>query len=303
MPSVPQSHDPPADRPDSSFRHNPLEHVRYLYTRFIQLLFWYHEPGYMHWDADDQQTEIYITNELPIKEEKLQMRPGITFTRSPVLFYSLGFNDDQMHVDMRTGAETKSVLIMGSMSINCVSRVPLESEHIAFHVGDQIWAQRKILIKTGFFEVGRQIAVGSPSPAGSIVAGDSADEYFVTTVSSPFQFQRTTIVTPIGVQYVGGFNVELKTGKPKNYNPQGVLLNNINGNLPFQIDRSVATEASSRSRLPVMPHPLNPAQSVFVKEVRRGGARSSTDALVPITRDGVEESASKPAPPSVSFKV
>ena len=90
--------------------------------------------------------------------------------------------------DPRTGQQTKSVLVPGTMVVNASSRVPLESERIAWICAEQLWLHRELLMKAGFFEIGRSPAISAVSPAGSIIMNDGADEWYATSVTCPFQF-------------------------------------------------------------------------------------------------------------------
>lgn len=192
--------------PDSAFRASPLRFVRQQYLRFLQGLFWYRPKGYLHWDPDSEMSDIYISDESPIQASTIGTRPAISITRAPVNMLSLGF-DDMVKYDMRTAAKMKSVLMPGTMSINCCSKEPQESEDICCWVAEQVWMLRDILQKAGFFQIGQHIAIGSPSPAGSLVSNDGGKEWYVTTSTSPYQIQRTSTVTPLGQYIARGITV------------------------------------------------------------------------------------------------
>lgn len=90
--------------PTDSFQYNPLEHLSSLFIRFTQGIFAVAPPGAYHWSPDDDLTEIYISGENPVKDVSLGTRPGLSFTRGPVQFYSLGL-DDMLRYDQRTGTK------------------------------------------------------------------------------------------------------------------------------------------------------------------------------------------------------
>ena len=79
--------------PESSFKYNPLMHVRVLFVRFAQGLFAAAPTGSYHWTADAETTELIITDEETISPDVLQKSPVISFTRGPVQFYSVGMDD------------------------------------------------------------------------------------------------------------------------------------------------------------------------------------------------------------------
>ena len=278
----------------SSFPLTPLQHVRTLYVAFYQGLFSSAQPGY-RWDPDNEQSEILITGENPVHVTTIGKRPAITFTRGPVQSYSMGI-DDMTQYDMQTGTKQKSVLIPGTMSVNCCSRVDLESEQIAWVCAEQLWLHRGILMSMGFYDIGRQFVVGSPSPPGSIISGDGGEEFYVTTVSSPFQFYRTSNYSPLNKQIVNHIETSLQmrgtavkgvtatqqTGNPENYQIEGAVCG-----LPLY----------------KQPHPLNPTQLVTVRSSspNRPALRGPSiyGRTLPIRNPCVEEST---APPPIISK-
>jgi len=293
--------------PDSSFKYTPVRHVRVMFIRFCQGLFHAAPQGAYHWEEDENHTEILITNENKIDAEVVARRPALHFTRGPLSFYSLGI-DDMMSYEFDIDKKTKGILVPGTMTINCVSRVPQESEDIAWVVMEHLWLLRHLLMRAGFFEIGRQPQMGSPSAAGSIVANDQGDEFTATPVSVPFQFSRTSSFTPLGKQIVR--SIEYTLGTRVNPNVVGVkgvpASQNFNGQFnkqycpppPFAPDASdvygqTPDPAGTRQVfLPKQPHPLNPAQTVRVRTVRtnRPAVLYPADGPVPITDACVEES-------------
>ena len=286
---MPTETSPRGGFPASSFKYTPLEHLRWLYARFIQGLFSAAPLGAYHWDENEQSTEIVISGENVLEAERVGVRPAITFTRGPVNFFTLG-HDDMLGVDMASGAKTKSVLVPGVMSINCLSREDLESERIAWIVAEQLWMNRDLLMKFGFFEVGRQPSLGAPSPAGSLVANDGGREWYATTVACPFQFYRTGTLTPLGHAIVAGIEVSL-TARPPGVLPEftvpsvpgspqqppyGIIRACPPSFSPASDSRGNSPNATGTPDLPnLVPHPLNPSQLVTVTRVgpRRTGLR------------------------------
>lgn len=270
--------------PESSFRHSPLMHVRWLFVRFAQGLFYYSPPGNYHWSPDLETTEIVITDENPINIDVVGKRPAMTFTRGPVQFYSLGM-DDRLGYRADIDRKTKSVLIPGTMSVNVCSRNDLESEHLAFVFAETLWLLREDLMREGFFEIGRQPQISAPSPAGAIVVGDMADEWFCTTVSCPFQFYRTSAVTPLNKDIANNLRLGFTT-RSRTIGSLGLPANGVNG--PFvtsaEFPPSFAPDASDATggtpnpagtneySLSKQPHPLNPATEVVVRTVYPGRA-------------------------------
>jgi hypothetical protein len=279
---------PPDGFPASSFRYTPLRHLRVLFVNFTQGLFNAAPPGNFHWDPDPTMTEIVITDESTIRRDAMQQRPAITFTRGPMQLYSR-WMDDMLGFDFRTEAKTKSVLVPGTMSVNCLSRVDLESEEIAWVVAEHFWLLRELLMKMGFFDIGRGISISSPSPAGSIVTGDQGDEISATTLTIPFQFYRTSTFTPLGRQVAQNINLALSL-VARGMVPKSAAVSDHEFALnehecfppPFAPDATdvyggTPNPGGERNQdLPLVPHPLNPAKLVKVRTVRGnqpGGVR------------------------------
>ena len=316
MPTKPTRVNPHGQFPQNDFRNTPLTQLRVLYAAFVQGLFGAAPPGSYHWSADEGETEIYIFGENPIRTDTIGVRPAVSFTRGPIQFYSLGM-DDMLRYQFSTGQKTKSVLIPGVMSINCVSRNSLESESIAFIIAEHLWLLREQLIGSGlFFEIGRQPQISAPSPAEGIVAGDSGDGWYATVVSSPFQFPRMSQYTPLNQRIIQSIELQISARllKAREWSGGGPAASHNGIEVPIHtcVDFPPAfTEASdARGRTPdtagelpepptYAPHPLNPARQVRVRTIHpfRPGLRppSMGGRTIPIAECAVEES--KPSSP------
>lgn len=299
--------------PDSSFKYTPFMHVRVLYASFVQGLFYFAPKGAYHWEPSMEDTDIVITDETPINVETVGVRPAVTFTRGPVQFYSLGL-DDMLGYDFETGQKKKSVLVPGTMSINCCARSDIESEQIAWIIAEHLWLLREELMRKGFFEIGRQPVISAPSPAGSIVSGDGAKEWFCTTVSSPYQFYRTSQFTPLGKAIVNNIQLNLQAAlrravaapSPDPMDGSGSTGVHLPMQLHFCPPSAFAPASSdvyggsvnpgeSAQPPPLQPHPLNPAVKVVVRQVRpnRPGVVPpfSGASPIPLSQPCVEQSA------------
>lgn len=290
--------------PEHSFKYDPLRMVRALYTSFAKGLFAAAPVGSYHW-TPDEVSEIYISSETPIRADKVGKRPAISFTRGPVSFYSLGF-DDMLRFNFTTGRKTKTVLVPGVMSINCCSRNYLESERLAWILAEHMWLLRELLMKKGFFEIGRQPQISSPSPAGSIVANAGSDEWFCTTIQSPFQFPRMSQFTPLNKQILNNVELQFQT-ETQNIASPGP--NPSTHEYPVNLHEcppppySPASDAQGGTPDPAgirvakpykVPHPLNPAKTVIIRSVSpyRQGIRPASmgGRVLPIADPCVKES-------------
>lgn len=306
MPTRVPTTEPRGRFPQSSFKYNPLQHIRFLYTVFVQGLFYAAPRGAYHWEQNEQDTEIIISAESPLKLTSLNDRPGITFTRSPIGFRHLGF-DDMLKYDFATGQKMKGLLLPGTMVINCCSRVDLESENLAWIVAEHLWLLRDRMMQQGFYEIGRNLQVLAPTKPGSIIEGDGGEEWFCTSVISPFQFQRTSVFTPLGQQLLQHLQLNMHVEEQPPLQP-GVPLVPPNGptGWPFQVDTfppapfapgagnpNIRTPQNPGG-LPLAPHPLDPSRMVVVRPVRadQPGVRppSIYGQVLPIPATPVTES-------------
>lgn len=293
-----------SDFPRDGFSDSPLEHVRVLYAAFLQGIFSAHPEGYYRWCEAEEETEIVISDENVLHAAKIGQRPGITLSRGPVQAYSLGF-DDLLDYSFRTGGKTKSLLIPGVMTIHVSSRKDNVSERLAWYVAHAIWMHRELLMRWGFYDIGRGWAVGAPSPPGSIVQSDVGDEWFTTSVTSPFQFhytsRRVPLATPVLQAIEGRIQMRSANGRREDgqpYYPAGA------NNPSFATEESypLLDGPSNRDGLRRIPHPLNPAKTVIAYSARR--PRPLLVGHLPRTTPRVEQSPQQDPPPQqVDIKV
>lgn len=289
----------------SSFRNTPLEQVRTILMRFVQGLFSAAPMGDFHWNADDEKTEIIIRDENPIHVEKYGQRPCISFTIGNIQFHSLGL-DDMLETDLKTGRKTKGVIIPGTTSINVCSRNDIEAHNLAWIVGEHIWLLRDLILRAGFFEIGRGLVITPPSPPGSIVAGDSADEWYVSTVSVPWQFSRKSSVTPLGRQIVNNIILHIQTGALNHIESMGPVTGIGVSEYKPESFASGASDIYKHTPDPAgllssiiskQPHPLNPAKTIIIRSsnLYRAGLKpaSMNGRPLPIVTSIVEESESE----------
>ena len=304
---IPEAH---LGRFPGSFKYNPIVALRETFVGFLQGLFAATPvgAGCWHWDEDDSITEIVIRDEATVKEEQVGKRPLITLTRGPMQFATLGL-DDMVSYEADTGRKTKGVLVAGTMTMNCCSRESIESESIAWVAMEYTWLLRDLLISNSLlFDTGMRPQMGSPSPAGSIVADDKGDEWTCTPVSFPFQFIRTSAFTPLGKTIVRSIEQRV-TSRLWMHQPVGTsdLSHPHEGPSPAgyyacppppftgasdTYGRTPDPGGSRQYFLPKQPHPLNPAVEVTVRTVRghRPGFNLPTQG-VPISEPCVKESA------------
>lgn len=188
---------------DCDWTNDPLNYAVKCFVAFLQTIYEEAPMGYYHWRPSLEETELVITEENPIKLEVFERKPAISVVLGPTQFNGTAL-DDLLHVDARNAAEIHTDLLPGTMILNCLSRVPQECRFLGWLSARTIWNLRKLFIRElGFHEVGRKIAIGSVSPAGALVQGDTEGEWHSVTVSCPFFLQWTDRVTPLKEDWNG----------------------------------------------------------------------------------------------------
>jgi hypothetical protein len=102
--------------------------------------------------------------------------------------------DQFLKLDFATAKRTHTDLVTGSFMVNCVSRKGLEAEVVAQIAAKGVRVHRRELQKAGFFLIGNQIQIGQETPAGTLVSGDSAEDFINVPVTIPIYYQTSWTV-------------------------------------------------------------------------------------------------------------
>jgi hypothetical protein len=183
--------------------------ARSYYMEFFQLLFGRKEPHSYRWSPDSKISELTITVEMPIQQETLTDRPCLAVARGPGSFSHLGWDDVEGR-SLITGQKKKVALFNGTMVLNLVSRTALESERLAYYCADELLSRRDWLQRRGFFDIGQNCGVGSPSPAGAIVENDGGEGFYSTSVTSPYILPWVSYITPLNQPIHAGTEVTMQ---------------------------------------------------------------------------------------------
>jgi hypothetical protein len=164
---------------------------------FVQTIYEAAPRGYFHWTPHPEESEIAVTEENPVHVDARERKPAISVILGPTKFNASSL-DDLVNVDARDAKEIHTDLLPGTLSLNCMSRVPQECRFLGWNNARTIWALRKLFIKESHIhEIGRGITIGPVSPAGALVQGDTEGEWHNVAVSVPFFLQWTDSVTPL----------------------------------------------------------------------------------------------------------
>lgn len=220
-----QTHLPqPASDTVSSWGENPLFHLTRICIIFLQELFSSVPSGAnFRWSHDEELTRLYLTDESPINSTTVEKRPAIVTVRSEFAWAGLGLDQKRNH-RIRTGEKIYTDMLSGNLTFNCLSRVPVEAEYLAWIVSRHIWIFRHLLMQQGFHKIGEGQRILGRSPAGSLIAGDTEHEIVNVPVIVPVHFQWTErvqekdlplmdkVITSINAK-MGGV-VQVNTTKP-----------------------------------------------------------------------------------------
>lgn len=188
---------------ESDWATDPLNYVVKCFLAFLQTIFERCQPGYFHWQPYLEETEIVITEENPVKVDTVERKPVISVILGPIRFNGSSL-DDLQFVKTANAQETHTDLLPGTVSLNCLSKVPSEARFIAWISARTIWNLRKLFIReTLIHEVGRNITIGAITPAGAMVTGDTEGEWHSVVVSCPLFLQWTDKVTPLSEDWSG----------------------------------------------------------------------------------------------------
>lgn len=217
---------------------DPLTHYTRVFVRFLQVLFQTFERGAYHWDSDDKNTDIHISDQATIKEEVVEKRPAILVSRGPLALTNVSMDQFsgpiqqknpqtgqgyfKPNLDYQTGARRHTDLSSCVMTYNCLSKEGLEAQRIAWICGYFTRALKRTLMKSGLHRVGEDIQFGSESAPGSIVQPDPS-EVVMVSVSVPFYFQDSWSVEPVDKLLLKHVEVALRSNSDGT--PQTVPIN------------------------------------------------------------------------------
>ena len=187
----------------SSWGNDPLNYLVRVFVAFLQTIWETAPNGSFHWTPLSEETELVITEENPVHVETMEKRPALAVTLGPTRFNGSSL-DDLVMVDVRNAAEKHTDLLPTNITINCLSRVQAEARFLAWQNARMIWSLRKLFIaEKGIQECGRKNEVGSVTPAGALVSGDTESEWTVCPVTVPVYLQYTDLVTPLKNEFNG----------------------------------------------------------------------------------------------------
>jgi hypothetical protein len=199
---------------------SPFLHLKRVLVKFLKGLHAQCPVGAYRWDPDSEGSaeqvgsEVWIGMDAPINPQIVGDRPAITVLRGPGSFQGIGIGDNAFS-DLRTGGQVLMDILPVTVTVNVLSRVPLEAEGLSWFGGKHIWALREVIMKgeAGIMFLGNRPNFSPPTPAGSLVGPDVEHNWVVCSVMFPCYLQTSVTRVPLNKPAVSGFGVTMTAGK------------------------------------------------------------------------------------------
>lgn len=158
-----------------------------MFVLFCQLVFENGDTeGDYKWLPNLDETEIVITDSVPIPLDAVELRPHVQLVTAGYQNQNLGF-DHKEDIDMRTGKRTHLDLVSGNASFNVHAKNEDVARRLARFVRQQIIRRRRDLISLAkLHQVGHVAQVGPASPPGALVSGGPTVVSTMVPVMFPF---------------------------------------------------------------------------------------------------------------------
>jgi len=171
------------------------------FVLFTQLLFARRQPGDLHWNTKASETEITITDQVPLNMDTLEQRPAIQLVTATIQNQNLSL-DHLENIDFRTGERIHADLLSGQISFNIHAKNEDVAGSIAWWLMEQVKRERRHLMKIAVLHhVGHIVNMGPSSPPGALVNAGSTSMSVMVSVMVPFFFVERWIAKPMMIPF------------------------------------------------------------------------------------------------------
>lgn len=175
----------------SDYEGSTLNWLKRTALQFLQIVYSQRAKGSLHYDSDEELTEIKIADQFAFQLEATDTRPAIIGVRGGLNWQHVGMNMGMQESSMRTDKKTMTGLIAGSVGFTCISRVGMEAEAIASDVFNLFKFFQPTLMKYGFFSV-KSMSIGPEQ----IIDAAAEPKLFAVSVLIQCQIQDRWILEP-----------------------------------------------------------------------------------------------------------
>ena len=173
---------------------------------FLQILFSTRGAGSFHYDPDDTKTEIQIADSSAADLTAINLRPAIIVMRGPLNWMGIGLGGNALEKKPleEGGAQYMSDMLIGSLTIACMSREGIEAEQIAHLVFNSFKFFSPTLRKQGFFSI-KSLNIGAET---LVEQEGSSDETWIVPITITAQLQERWSLHPDAARMLEGILVE-----------------------------------------------------------------------------------------------
>ena len=163
--------------------------VKYIFLAFLQGWFATH-PRYTWSLADPALSKVLILDKYSYNIKTAGKKPAIILSRGPMRWLNTSIAQRDI-IDIRSGAESYTDLLEGTISFNCISKEGLEAEELASIVFNIITAYKNKLRSAGLHTIGH-ISISEEQA----IKIDSEPNVSAITVNVQYTKQATVRVAP-----------------------------------------------------------------------------------------------------------
>jgi hypothetical protein len=173
-------------------RSDPKTWLGRRFVRFIQILFRHCPLGsYRHCD-NENESEILITDQVPLFLEAQEQRPAIQMVVGSIQNLTLGLNHMES-LDFKTGASTHLDLLAGQVSFNIHASNEDVADRIAYWLLVELRNLRQEAMKfVSLHDFGPKFSKGPASPPGALIQGSTSKSVMVSVMAPFFYADRWT---------------------------------------------------------------------------------------------------------------
>lgn len=209
---------------------DPLAFYGNVFIRFLQLIFAHFEKGNYRWSADPLNSDLLITDQVPLQLEAVQKVPHLVVIRGPAGDAGLALNLFQ-GADAVSGRRDYTDLVTATMTITALSREGLEAQRLIAICRRFIRAFRRDLYRGGrIFWIG-PLSAGAEGEPGAILAGGAGAGVTAVSLTVPFAFQDFWSVEPADKLLLTGIDLRVTSQAVSGLKPPA-----MNGE-PLQVEK------------------------------------------------------------------